>query len=68
MEELIELLCSLEGETKQDFLDLQQKAFKMFDALSPEEQELIVEDNTFEMLSMTLEAFEYEENGGEKMN
>lgn len=62
MEELIKLLDSENCETKEDFLALKEKADAMFEELSPEEQEIIIEENILEPLSMIISGFEYEED------
>lgn len=61
MEELIELLLMEKCETKENFFALKEKAFEMFDKLTPEEQEIIIEENVFEPLSMVISAYEGEE-------
>lgn len=61
MEELIKLLDLENCETKEDFLALKGKADAMFEELSPEEQEIIIEENVFEPLSMIISGYEYEE-------
>ncbi|MED9903560.1 MAG: hypothetical protein UFG06_05190 [Lachnospiraceae bacterium] len=60
MEELIKLLCMEECKTKEDFLELRKKAFEIFEHLSPEEQDLVIEDNVFESLSTCIAAFDEE--------
>ncbi|MCM1224666.1 MAG: hypothetical protein NC548_60485 [Lachnospiraceae bacterium] len=68
MEELINLLLMEHCKSKEDFLELREKAFAMFDKLSKEEQEILVEDNVFESLSMVISAYEYEDEQNSRNN
>ena len=61
MDELMDLLWMEDCKTKEEFLELKEKAFAMFDKLPEEEQEILIEENVFEPLSMILAAFEHEE-------
>lgn len=66
MEELMNLLLMEHCKSKEDFLELREKAFTMFDKLPKEEQEILVEDNVFEPLSMVISAYEYEDEQNRK--
>ncbi len=61
MEELIDLLLMEDCESKEDFYELREKAFAIFEKLSKEEQDILIEDNVFEPLSMIISAYECEE-------
>ena len=60
MQELIDTTVEAQFETKREWTEFQRKAYHFFDQLSPEEQEVIIKDNVFEMISMIISAYEYE--------
>lgn len=61
MEELMNLLLMENCKSKEEFLELREKAFAMFNKLPKEEQDILIEENLFEPLSMVLAAYEYED-------
>lgn len=60
-QELIYLLESVQFETRKEWEDFYRETHEIFDNLPKEEQEMIIEDNSFEMLSMIIEAYKYGE-------
>ena len=60
-QELIYLLESAQFEKREEWENFYKETHEIFDSLSEEEQEMIIEDNSFEMLSMIIEAYRYEE-------
>lgn len=60
-QELIYLLESAQFETREEWESFRDYTYGIFDSLPKEEQEIVIEDNAFEMLSMILEAFDYTE-------
>lgn len=60
-QELIYLLEDAQFETREEWEEFYKEAQEIFNGLSDEEQEIIIEDNAFESLSMVIAAFEYED-------
>lgn len=61
MQELIDMVDAAQFETKEEWIEFQKKVLGLLHQLSPEEQEIIIEENVFEPLSMVISAYEYEE-------
>ena len=65
-QELIDMLDMAHFETKAEWYAFRDKAHAIFDTLSAEDREIVLEENVFEMLSMIIAAYEYveeKENG-----
>ncbi len=60
-QELIYLLEEAKFETRKEWMDFYEKAMGIFHSLSDEEKEIVIEDNAFEMVSMIIAAYEYED-------
>lgn len=60
-QELIFLIESAQFETREEWERFNERVHAIFENLPTEEQEIIVEDNSFEMLSMILDAYNYSE-------
>ncbi len=60
-QELIYLLEDAQFETREEWEKFYKEAQEIFNGLSDEEQEIIIEDNAFEPLSMVIAAYEYED-------
>ena len=60
-QELIYLLEDAQFETREEWENFYKQARENFDSLSDEDREIVIEDNAFEMLSMIISAYEYEE-------
>lgn len=60
-QELIYLLEDAKFETRKEWMDFYEKAMEIFHSLSDEEKEIVIEDNAFEMVSMIIAAYEYED-------
>jgi len=54
---LIYMLETAQFETREEWEKFYDEAHRIFDSLSQEEQEIVIEDNAFEPLSMILEAY-----------
>lgn len=61
MQELIDMVDAAQFETKEEWIEFPKKVLDLLHQLSPEEQEIIIEENVFESLSMIISAYEYEE-------
>lgn len=61
MQELIDMVDVAQFETKEEWVEFQKKAFDLLQQLPPEKQEIIMEENVFEPLSMVISGYEYEE-------
>lgn len=60
-QELIYLLEDAQFETRREWEEFYQEAQEIFDGLTEEEKEIVVEDNAFEMVSMIISAYKCED-------
>ncbi len=60
-QELIYLLEDAQFETRAEWEEFYEKARQLFEGLSDEDKEIVIEDNAFEMISMVISAYEYED-------
>lgn len=67
-QELIYLLEDAQFETRAEWEEFYRKAQELFEGLSDEDKEIIIEDNAFEMISMIISAYEYEDEQNSKKN
>lgn len=61
IQELIDMVDTVQFETKEEWIEFQNKALDLLHQLPPEEQKIIMEENVFESLSMVISGYEYEE-------
>lgn len=61
MQELINMVDNAQFEIKEEWIEFQKKVLDLLHQLPPEEQEIIMEENVFEPLSMVISGYEYEE-------
>jgi len=59
VQEFMGMVFRAQFETKEEWLAFRDEVYSMFDSLSKEDKEIVVEENTLEMLSMITEGFEY---------
>lgn len=61
MQELLNMVDVVQFETKEEWIEFHKKSLNLLHQLPPEEQQIIIEENVFESLSMVISAYEYEE-------
>ncbi len=58
VQEFMDMVFRAQFETKEEWLAFRDKIFSIFDSLSEEDKEIVVEENALEMLSMIIEGFD----------
>ncbi len=58
VQEFMDMVFRAQFETKEEWLAFRDKVFSIFDSLSEEDKEIVVEENALEMLSMIIEGFD----------
>ncbi len=58
VQEFMDMVFRAQFETKEEWLAFRDTIFSIFDSLSEEDKEIVVEENALEMLSMIIEGFD----------
>ena len=61
IQEFMDKVFRAQFETKEEWFAFKDEVYAKFNQMSESNKQIIIEDNTLEMLSMVISAYEYEE-------
>lgn len=65
-QEFMDMVFNAQFETKEEWFAFKDKVYTIFDQMPENDKQIIIEDNTLEMLSMIISAYEYEDEQNSK--
>ena len=66
IQEFMDMVFRAQFETKEEWFAFKDEVYAIFNQMSESDKQIIIEDNTLEMLSMIISAYEYEDQQNQK--